>query len=351
MVFRHADISQAENRTLARLPQLPRSLEQWQSFPQRFDAYFNDNFGLRKQLLRLNSNLSTIVLGRLPSDKVIFGKDKWLFFSGEGSIELYRNKRPLSSVQLDDAREALSLRVRRLAELKAPYLFFVVPDKHTLYPEKMPSFMVRRDPPSQLDQIVKMAKFAGLPLLDLRPALLHGKPDGLVYFKDDTHWTDWGAYLGYREVMVSLPLAELPILRFDYRQFSVPAELSGDLANMANLPWVERTVTLDPSANRCRVTIVPSKQLGSNLWVVRSQCSGAKYKVVYIGDSFTDRIVQYLGQSFGEVVYVIRSGFTPLRDIRPWVESEAPDLVIEELAERHVSSIAESLGGDQFERH
>jgi hypothetical protein len=344
MVFRHAEISLAENRMLERLPQLPRSLAQWEIFPQRFDAYFNDNFGLRTLLLRLNSNFSTVMLGRSPSDKVIFGKDKWLFLAGDQAIDQYRNRRPFSPFQLEDAREALSRRVRHAAELKAPYLFVVVPDKHNIYPEQMPSYLKRHDRPSQLDQILTIAKSVDVPMLDLRTALLRGKSDGLVYLKDDTHWTDWGAYLGYKAIMAALPLPELPIMQLDFRQFSVRTPVPGELAGMANLPWVETALTVDQSVDSCRADIIDLKQQEGGLFSVgRSICGNAKYKVVYIGDSFTYRIMRYLAQSFGEVVFVVRSGFTPLRELQPYLDKEAPDLVIEELVERHLPSMSDSI--------
>jgi hypothetical protein len=346
MAFKQAEISRAENRALAQLPELPRTLAQWETFPQRFDAYFDDNFGLRKLLLRLNSTVNAALLGRSPSNKVIFGQDKWLFYAGEESIELYRNQRPLSSLQLSEAREALALRVRGTAELNARYLFVVVPDKHTIYPEKMPSFMPRRDQPSQLDQVLAVAEAARLPMLDLRPALRRGKADGLVYLKDDTHWTDWGAYLGYRAIVAALP-GNLPVLDLQPSQFSVPSEFAGGLAGMANLPWVEPMVTSSTAADRCAIATTSLGQVAEGVSVIRSTCAKATGKAVYIGDSFTERMIRYLSQSFGEVVYVIRSGFSPWRDIRPYVEKEAPDVVIEELVERHLDSTADSLAKER----
>lgn len=141
MAFKHAEVSIGENRTLTQLPGWPRTVAQWDSFPERFDAYFNDNFGLRKLLLRLNSNFTTVMLGRSPSDKVVFGKDDWLFYAGDNSIELYRNQRPFSALQLANTEAALALRMRPLQAANRSYLFVVVPDKHTIYPEMMPTYM------------------------------------------------------------------------------------------------------------------------------------------------------------------------------------------------------------------
>ncbi|WP_264052255.1 hypothetical protein [Rhodopseudomonas palustris] len=43
------------------------------------------------------------------------------------------------------------------------------------------------------------------------------------------------------------------------------------------------------------------------------------------------------------MIYVARSGFKPSREIAPLIEREKPDLVIEELAERHLDSLAETV--------
>lgn len=340
--FRQAATNSGENRIFAQLPAWPRSLSEWERFPQRFDDYFNDHFGLRTLLLRLDTNVGALLLGRLPSNRVILGKDDWLFYAAEDELDLYANKRPLSGAQLDDARQSLIARVKQARQLGAGYVFVVAPDKHTIYPEHMPRFLVRRERPSQLDQLLAVTKPAGLPVIDLRPALLRGKADGLVYYRTDTHWTDWGAYLGYRALMAEQPLPDVPVLQLDAKQFSVPRDFKGGLAGMANLPWTERAVGVDPSAARCAVTTVPFEVLSANISIARTRCADARLKVVYIGDSFTGWIMQYLSQSFGEVVYISRSGFTPWSEVRPYVDREAPDLIIEELVERHVSTIADA---------
>lgn len=344
MAFNQSGISRSENRVLARLPEWPRSPAEWETFPQRFEAYFNDNFGLRTLMLRLHTNFSTVMLGRLPSNRVIEGKDEWLFFAGDQAIDQYRNRRPLSPVQLDDTRDALLRRMRQAAALNARYLFIVVPDKHNIYPEKMPSLLTRSERPSQLDQVIAVAKSANVPMLDLRPAMLAGKFEGgLVYFKDDTHWTDWGAYLAYRAVIAAQPLPDVPLLEMNFGQFTVRSGFAGELARMSNLPWVEPSLSAVASADRCRLDATGPTEVNISVVVARSKCAGAKYKVVYIGDSFTHRIRRYVGQSFGEVAFVIRSAFLPFSQLQPYVDNEAPDLIIEELVERHLPTVAESV--------
>jgi hypothetical protein len=45
----------------------------------RFEAYFNDQFGLRRRLIHWLNVLKVAGLGVSPSAKVILGKHHWLF--------------------------------------------------------------------------------------------------------------------------------------------------------------------------------------------------------------------------------------------------------------------------------
>lgn len=329
-VFGRARESWSEKRELEVFPKLPGSLAQWETFPGRFETAFNDHFGLRKLLLRLNSYLA--MTQRFPARDVIQGKDGWLFYAGESALELYRNERQLSRIELEIWREELSRRKAWLAARKVGYLFVVVPDKHTIYPEFMPAIPPRRDRQSQYDQLVSMAQGNDIPILDLRPALRAAKAGGRLYLKHDTHWNNWGAYLGYREMMDALTgLPDRHTLRLDSGQL-VHVTARGDLATMAGFSWMEPAPVLDPAAYRCRYEIrqEPGPRIG--LETSRTHCRGEKYKVVILHDSFGVALHKYFGQSFGEAVNMWpRPTFAETQE---HIERERPDFVIEQRAER-----------------
>ena len=50
------DANEVENRALAERPEWPSGIKTYKSFPQHFDAYWNDHFGLRAELTWLYSN-------------------------------------------------------------------------------------------------------------------------------------------------------------------------------------------------------------------------------------------------------------------------------------------------------
>src|SRR5262249_19364446 len=80
----------SENRLLAERPAWPSDCETLAAFPARFEAYFNDHFGFRDTLIRWHNYAMVRWLGTSPSPQVVVGRQGWLYFAGEHSIDDYR---------------------------------------------------------------------------------------------------------------------------------------------------------------------------------------------------------------------------------------------------------------------
>src|ERR1700730_3726343 len=71
--------STTENRVLAPFPKID-SVREIKFLPKMSESYVNDRFGLRKQLVHLNS-LLRYRLGLSSTRDVVVGKDGWLFYT------------------------------------------------------------------------------------------------------------------------------------------------------------------------------------------------------------------------------------------------------------------------------
>jgi alginate O-acetyltransferase complex protein AlgJ len=76
-----------ENRELSPLPVFRLGLAEIAGFPVAFQAYFNDHFGFRNTLIRLNYLIKQKLLGVSPSMQVNIGQQGWLYYTGEGSVD------------------------------------------------------------------------------------------------------------------------------------------------------------------------------------------------------------------------------------------------------------------------
>ena len=70
-------ISEVEKRTLSQLPEVPQTSEEIKAFPQVFEKYYTDHFGLRELFINYY-NLVKYRLADSPSEDVTIGKNGWL---------------------------------------------------------------------------------------------------------------------------------------------------------------------------------------------------------------------------------------------------------------------------------
>lgn len=326
-----------EKRRLAQL-EIPQSLAQWEQFPKRFDAFFGDNFGFRQALIRLDSKLSLALLGRSSSDRVVVGKNNWLYFAGEHSIELYQNALSLSDSDLELMKQRIAGRRDRLAAKGVGYEFAIAPDKHTIYPEFMPARFLRKQKPSQYSQTMEMAKAAQLPVVDLRPILLAAKPSGPLYLRDDTHWNDLGVSVALPPIFDAMrPKFDIAAPKLSPDDFELKPVKTGDLAEMALINRSETAPVLKDAALPCRYEVTEKNwdSEGRRLYT-RTHCPDKGGKLLFIHDSFGQALVPRLAAQFGDMAAFWARPTDEQFDAL--VAQEKPDFVLEERAERYLST-------------
>ena len=130
--------SRVELRKPRAPPVSPRTLTQVLDYPSRLEAYVNDHFGGRPQLIELNS-LARLTVGASGSPEVVVGSSGWLFLRrARGVLDRHRGLRPFTEAELDGWVQEYERR-RQWLELRGIGLYFaVVPNKHTIYGEHLP---------------------------------------------------------------------------------------------------------------------------------------------------------------------------------------------------------------------
>lgn len=325
-----------ENRTRNTMPPLPGTAAEWVSFPLRFEAFVNDNFGLRDTLIRTSSVLSTAMLGRLPTDQVIAGTGGWLFFTGNRSLELFQRTFSLDQATLDQWNAQLVERKRALDARGIPYVFTIAPDKHTVYGEFMPRHLRRSNAPSQYDQFMMAARSHGIPAVDLRQDLLRAKKNDILYYRDDSHWNERGAVVVYNTLMTSLDLHPIAV---DNDAFDLHDKKQGDLSLMALISRTEKVPIVRRELLPCQDGVPDRFTAGM---VTRTRCDGKKGKLLFLHDSFGPSMLHLFAASFGEVIAIGR--YTSTEAFLATVEAERPDFVIEERVERYLQFPPVSAG-------
>lgn len=312
-------------------------------------GFLDKTYGFRKQLVRWQNMLDLFVLDASSHyQSVVKGKSKWLFLAQENAelnvVEDYRAGRLYTPEDLAWWVKVYRERQDRLAARGIHYLIVVAPNKETVYPEFLPSQYNRISPVSRTDQLVEALAAAGVQLLDLRPAMFKVKQGALAYYRTDTHWTSYGAFAGYIEIMTRLarwyPEFE-PTIRGDY-DINITPGLTGGLSSMLALSdmFPEERVTFVPRTPRQAVeveNVLAPKALFQPTVVTELNDPDLPTAVIF-RDSFAHELMPFLSEHFKRAVYLWPYPSTPRESrVFDWatVDAVKPDLVIDEFVERY----------------
>jgi hypothetical protein len=336
------EISATENRLLATEPSLSHA-SSFASFTDDLEAFLVDHFGFREDLIYLNTLVRAEYLKQSATDRVVIGKDGWLYLNTHGLLDDYRGVIDLSSSELARWKTYFEERDRWLNARGIEYLVVLAPDKHTIYPEYLPDgYDVAKPDHTRFDQLMAYlnASDAAGNILDLRPQLLQAKQDQLIYRQYDAHWNQIGAFVAYQAIMQRIRelFPDAYIIEQNTLHMGTLNNLwSGDLSRMMNLDdiYVEELPRWSvPSNQRCAEPISEATRGTAD---IHMRCPQRPLRVLIFRDSFSAAMIRYLEESFGESYYVWAT--FSLDDYAELVETFQPDIVIEQIVERFLHDV------------
>ncbi len=348
--------SLVENRRLARFPQITRNLSLYTS---AIEDFLNDHFGFREALIKYNNWFTYFVLGTSTDDRVVIGRDDWLFynvsFNGIRMLDDYQGIAPeLSLEQLETFREMLEITRDELATQGIAYYYVITPDKQSIYSNYLSDDYRQISDTTWFDQINDyMAIHSDIEILDLRSDILQAtqaNPDQLYYYPVGTHWTSNGAWVGYETIMNRLQ-DDFPSLQAVERDhFVAPTEIGDhDLVNFSGLAeWKDNFILLpdyDEAIDACAESIeTPELNTrwgnpefdGNPNRLIYFNCNNASnpQTVLIFRDSFSYPLVPFFSETF-ETTTFVWSGYSS--EITQNINDDiALDIVIEQWVERRL---------------
>ena len=291
-------------------------------------------------------------------DQVIVGKEQWLFLGDQynsvlsearGSAKLkaglYKN--------MAEARSQWDLRVKSRGG-RGLYVV-VVPNKHTVYADKLPDWARRGSKPNNTDLFFAEQGNAAT-LLDLRGPLVvaRSKFSEDFYYKTDTHWNSLGAWIGYVHLAQHIGRQHPYIGWLDAGQIVIRnavARKGGDLSNFLRLADLledkEIAVELKKGVKTTQKDYLlkgSAKGRGeahaNGLTLTHTEGALNDLKVLWLDDSFGAAMAPYMMATFSSLIQ--HPWGAVLKDPE-WFDrilSEfKPDLVIITVAERHARNV------------
>ena len=339
----------AEKRLLATFPSIPASLPQVKSYFSDIDNYLNDHFGFRDWMV---FRYQTEVKKRFDINtvsKVHKGTNDWYFYTGMKTLENFTGRHLLNTNDLNNWIETYKGKQRWLEKQGILYLFVVPPDKPTIYGEFVGEPWLSKKGKTRLSQLKSVIEVdEKSPFLDLSPKLVEMGRDEILFFKSDTHWNQYGAYLAYLTMAEKIE-SLFPGIQFkkDFtfsktikRKCEQKSSTCGDLTNMLlNYDSFDESFKVVDEFPHCAVDQEFNYNF-SNLSTtaedpyIAKSCPSKELRALVFRDSFFIALEPYFSENFKEVIYLWKS--YDQKNIEELLTVFKPDIVIEEKAERNL---------------
>lgn len=310
-----------------------------------------ENFNWRRDLI-YGYNLMRLKLGDRVFSNSIVGKDGWVFFTGDQTMDYYQHTNLLSKKKLSEIGQSLDQLNSRLRESGITLIVLIPANRESIYSEYMPDEIPVLEEKSRLDQFVKYMRLHGeTPIVDLRSVLAEASISQQVYFKKDTHWNSYGAYYAYREFFSVLsesypelrphPLSDYEIIRDQYSM--------GMNGLMGIPPQNEENFLFEPKFNNEIQSIriqIDSNPRGRSVIYSSNSDPNLPTALVYHDSFFNFLRYPFFEPHFSEMISVSYMRDPTIWNLK-WIEVYKPDIVIIELVERYLFSLLPQLLSSQ----
>lgn len=276
----------AANEKLAQMPSFKTEDGRINTgYPAQLQEYVNDRFFLRQKLITLDRRMSYL-LGVSGEERVIAGKDGWLFFTD--TLGDYTGTGLMNSRELFSAASNVALMDEYCRHNGKKFTFIIAPNKNSLYGQYMPDYGVTAKT-TNAKQIHRLLDQLGVTYVDLFTAF--GEVDEPLYFSHDSHWNSRGAALGADLINRSFGIETT---YFD-ADFSTHAAHDGDLYAMV-FPGAQDPETDPVYGGQLNYTFT-SKATQPDAITLNTEGTGTGTLMCY-RDSFGMLLFPYLADSY-----------------------------------------------------
>ena len=311
------NISKQEKRTLAKWQSIIKEDNEINfEFGKNFNDWFNDRFFGRKTAI---NTFNLIKLGL--SSKYYENKDMFYIKSNNfiGSKKLIPNADIFSEQNIDEIiKDAYTIK-KYCDKKNIKFYILIVPYNITVYQDLVKPF----DCPEELNKInqaiYRIQRESSVPVIYPFKELKQASLTEWVYFKTDHHWTDFGAFIGYHELMKKISkdfpdIKQLTVNDFDISEdnkiradFSRKFYEGNQLAGVASFLKPYKDKILDtkykyffPKESPEILSVSDDFRQSKDSFYQK----GTNYRVLEIGNSMNENIFPFIANTFKYVKYI-----------------------------------------------
>lgn len=323
------DLNNYENRILYSRPEF--TFVNITSFPSDYEKYFNDKLPFKNEIRKIRSLINYKVFNISSNERVIIGKNNWFFYDsslvGDGdSISDYRNTTLFSSNDVNDIIAKMYNVKEQLKQKNIQLYVIVPPNKENVYADHLEKIISKnKSRKSRTEYLIdKINETGNLSIIYPKTELIEGREQYETYFKYDSHWNSYGAYLGVEKLMKEIDKDyKIEFENIDYINYD------GDLAKMnlmanklySKEPDVKFMSNISANCNNLEINYCESS-------------SSRNETIMLIGDSFSNSMIDYLTKIYKRSVFVERGNYN-----FNLIETYKPNIIVYEVVERQLDAL------------
>lgn len=333
----------SENRKLAEKPEF--DLSSIISYSDDYESYYNDNLPFRGIIRNLWTKFNFYILNESTTTQVLVGKNEgskestWLFYqeNHDGNpIKEVQGVYDFTAEEVFQIEDAIDKNMEELTKRNIEVYYTFIPNKATLYKEKLPDNITIFDQDTRVDRLIKYLEDKNTKnIINLKNYLLEAKKNGQVYHKQDTHWNEFGAFVGYKAI--SQTIAKDSEINYNFEVQFPEEKLSDlDLIQMSGIKDILKDV--EPKVIYQEDVEFTGMVLQTENEIAITECETAPVDktIMIVGDSFRKAMIPYFAKNFKKVIFLHRCDYGPYM-----LDAYAPDIIVCQFLERYVNTLAE----------
>lgn len=317
------------------------TLKNIEKYPATFDKVFDNNLPFRDLVGEAWARINYFALHDSANSGVLIGKTddkderRWLFYSNDDDHNPVENTQGIvkyDQVLFEESAKVMEVNKKELNKQNIKSLYAIVPNKETIYKEKLPDSVKIYSDKTRTDDFIeylnsnKVANF-----VYLKNELLRAKENGQVYWRQDTHWNEYGAGMAFKRIIKELKLDYEP--KFDYSFTN--EQVDRDLATMLKITdYFEDDVPVLDYKNNSRDYKLEKISKNNTIIVSKNETAPVKKSILIVGDSFRDVMGEICFRTFRKCILMHRSDYD-----ESVLKKYNVEIVIFEFVERYIPSI------------
>ncbi|MCR4656768.1 MAG: hypothetical protein K5770_11150 [Lachnospiraceae bacterium] len=329
-------ISEIDNELLTEWPGLDFTM----SNVEELENYVDDRIGFREQVVSAYIYLNDRLFHVMTHPLFMYGEEGHIYYKDPSYITAYQRLNT-NEKWIDGFVEFLSQTNDYLKSKNIDFLYYLCPDKKTIYPEFFPkSVNVNTKNKTVPGYIEEKLKETDIDYIIPIEELTEAKKEKVVYNKlyDATHWNEDGAFLGHKLIdeKVQSEYEDVPILSEESFDRQMRLQETLDIARFPIHEEVPIYVPKNDTANNMTTYMLPVIDCYTPTFYAHftdETCGNNRILLIFT-DSYFATYLKFYQNRFSEVYFVHRQNF---EYIQYYINLLFPDMVIFETAERSVS--------------